>query len=262
MRRLASFSWILIVRCRDACRNVYDCGDVFACVWRCMWSCLCLSMYVRCICMCEHRVCTCICVCVCVCTCMHVCVSSSVRGGLCMWVWANVLGLHVWMCVWEYGAVHVWMSVCKVVLGLHLCLCEHVGERVSCVYVFVCVWKGACVQVRVRYVVCICVLACLCGSMCAYVGVSLWPRMGDACVYVSACDRCISMCLYLCVWACEWGSCMDVCVYVCVFVSLSEIMWPYAVISGSSIPVVQSVSGYVSVPFWLLSLQFCSIIWN
>ena len=91
------------------------------------------------------------------------------------------------------------MSVCEVVAGVHLCLCEHVRERVSCVYVFVCVWKGACVQVRVRYVVCICVLACLCGSMCAYVGVSMWPRMGDACVYVSACDRCISMCFYLCV---------------------------------------------------------------
>ena len=65
------------------------------------------------------------------------------------------------------------MSVCEVVAGVHLCLCEHVRERVSCVYVFVCVWKGACVQVRVRYVVCIFVLACLCACMYAYVGVSL-----------------------------------------------------------------------------------------
>ena len=65
------------------------------------------------------------------------------------------------------------MSFCEVVSGVHLCLCEHVGERVSCVYMFVCVCKGASAQVRVRHVVCICVLACLWVSMSAYVGVSM-----------------------------------------------------------------------------------------
>ena len=93
-----------------------------------------------------------------------------------------------------------WMQM-KIIM-----LCEigpnlsHVGSRLKCVWVYVCVCMCVCMCVYVCVYVCVCMCVCMCMCVCVCM--------------------CVCMCVYVCVCVCM---CVCVCVCVCVDVSMCTI---------------------------------------
>lgn len=157
------------------------------------------------------NICVCACFFPCCCPYLYVflsvwlCMCLFVGLGVCWFVVVNVSiyacepdhHVCIWVCVW--WSAYLLMSVYM----LFVCLPAHVY--------FLCI----CVPPHVSLF--LCVVACACPSVVAYVCVCLSLYMS---VYVSACIYVCPLCVHL--YVLVYTYCLCVCVWICAFLCMSE----------------------------------------